>query len=31
MVNIGNEWDGLLAEELRKDYYLRLREFLKAE
>ncbi len=31
MVNIGNEWDGLLAEEFRKDYYLRLREFLKAE
>ncbi len=31
MVNIGNEWDGLLAEEFRKEYYLRLREFLKAE
>ncbi len=31
MVNIGNEWDKLLAEEFRKDYYLRLREFLKAE
>lgn len=31
MVNIGNEWDALLAEEFRKDYYLRLREFLKAE
>ena len=31
MVNIGNEWDGLLAEEFRKDCYLRLREFLKAE
>lgn len=31
MVHIGNEWDALLAEEFRKDYYLRLREFLKAE
>lgn len=31
MVNIGNEWDGLLAEEFRKEYYLKLREFLKAE
>ncbi len=31
MVNIGNEWDKLLAEEFRKEYYLRLREFLKAE
>lgn len=31
MVNIGNEWDKLLAEEFGKDYYLRLREFLKAE
>lgn len=31
MVNIGNEWDTLLAEEFKKDYYLRLREFLKVE
>ena len=31
MVNIGNEWDALLAEEFRKEYYLRLREFLKKE
>lgn len=31
MVNIGNEWDALLADEFRKDYYLRLREFLKKE
>ncbi len=31
MVNIGNEWDALLADEFRKDYYLKLREFLKAE
>ncbi|MBQ8171914.1 MAG: uracil-DNA glycosylase [Oscillospiraceae bacterium] len=31
MVHIGNEWDSLLAEEFKKDYYLHLREFLKAE
>ena len=31
MVNIGNDWDELLAEEFTKDYYLKLREFLKAE
>ncbi len=31
MVNLGNEWDRLLAEEFRKPYYLALREFLKAE
>lgn len=31
MVNIGNDWDGLLAPEFKKDYYLRLREFLKKE
>lgn len=31
MVNIGNDWDGLLAEEFEKDYYLKLREFLKEE
>ena len=31
MVNLGNDWDGLLAEEFKKDYYLSLREFLKAE
>ncbi|MDE6598804.1 MAG: uracil-DNA glycosylase [Oscillospiraceae bacterium] len=31
MVNIGNEWDGLLKDEFTKEYYLKLREFLKAE
>ncbi len=31
MVNIGNEWDELLKEEFKKDYYLKLREFLKKE
>lgn len=31
MMHIGNEWDALLANELKKDYYLRLREFLKQE
>ena len=31
MVNIGNDWDALLAGEFKKEYYLKLREFLKAE
>lgn len=31
MVNLGNSWDSLLAEEFRKPYYLQLREFLKQE
>lgn len=31
MVNIGNEWDSLLAEEFKKDYYLRLRSILANE
>ncbi len=31
MVHLGNDWDGLLAGEFKKDYYLKLREFLKAE
>ncbi len=31
MVNLGNSWDALLAEEFKKDYYLNLREFLKQE
>lgn len=31
MVNIGNDWDGLLNEELAKEYYSNLREYLKAE
>ena len=31
MVNIGNEWDALLADEFKKDYYLQLRKFLISE
>lgn len=31
MVNIGNSWDNVLQGEFDKDYYLKLREFLKAE
>lgn len=31
MVKIGNDWDELLVEEFNKDYYLRLRDFLKSE
>lgn len=28
MVNMGNEWDNILKDEFKKDYYLKLREFL---
>jgi len=31
MVNLGNDWDGLLAEEFEKDYYKKLRGFLIGE
>ena len=31
MVNLGNSWDELLAEEFGSDYYLKLRQFLKEE
>lgn len=31
MVNIGNDWDKILAPEFKKEYYLTLREFLKKE
>ena len=31
MVSLGNDWDALLESEFKKDYYLRLREFLKSE
>lgn len=31
MVNIGNEWDGLLKDEFTKPYYVKLHEFLKSE
>lgn len=31
MISFGNDWDGLLEEEFKKEYYLSLREFLKAE
>lgn len=31
MVNIGNNWDQILKEEFKKEYYLKLREFLKTE
>ncbi|MDR0356971.1 MAG: uracil-DNA glycosylase, partial [Clostridiales Family XIII bacterium] len=31
MVNIGNDWDSLLGEEFEKEYYLKLRRFLKSE
>lgn len=31
MVSLGNDWDEILKEEFQKDYYLKLREFLKVE
>lgn len=31
MVNLGNDWDEILADEFKKPYYLELREFLKKE
>ena len=31
MVNIGNDWDNLLKDEFEKEYYLKIREFLKKE
>ena len=31
MVNIGNSWDDILKGEFDKEYYLKLREFLKKE
>ena len=31
MVHLGNDWDTLLCEEFKKDYYLRIREVLKSE
>lgn len=31
MINFGNEWDELLKDEFKMEYYLRLREFLKRE
>ena len=31
MVTIGNDWDQIIGGEFEKEYYLKLREFLKAE
>nr|WP_314278502.1 uracil-DNA glycosylase [uncultured Peptostreptococcus sp.] len=31
MVNIGNDWDQILEGEFKKEYYIKLREFLKNE
>ena len=31
MIKIGNDWDELLKDEFEKEYYLKLREYLKAE
>ncbi|SFE48296.1 uracil-DNA glycosylase [Peptostreptococcus sp. D1] len=31
MVNLNNDWDEILKDEFKKEYYLKLREFLKVE
>ncbi len=31
MVSLGNDWDEILKDEFKRDYYLKLREFLKSE
>ncbi|MBO5287065.1 MAG: uracil-DNA glycosylase [Clostridia bacterium] len=31
MIQFGNDWDSILQEEFKKDYYLKIREFLKGE
>ena len=31
MISFGNDWDKILEDEFKKDYYLALREFLKSE
>lgn len=31
MIKFGNDWDEYLKEEFQKDYYLKIREFLKTE
>lgn len=31
MVNLGNDWDKILADEFSKEYYLKIRQFLKNE
>ena len=31
MVKLGNDWDNILCDEFKKEYYLNLREFLKQE
>ncbi len=31
MVKLGNDWDEILKDEFKKEYYLKIREFLKSE
>ena len=31
MIDFGNDWNGILADEFKKEYYLKLRAFLKDE
>lgn len=31
MIDLGNDWDEILEDEFKKEYYLKIREFLKSE
>lgn len=31
MVNLGNDWDNILSDEFQKEYYIKIRQMLKAE
>ncbi|MBR2296278.1 MAG: uracil-DNA glycosylase, partial [Clostridia bacterium] len=31
MVNLGNDWDEILCDEFKKEYYLSIRQILKNE
>ena len=31
MVNIGNDWDEILKDEFEKEYYKKMRKFLKIQ
>ena len=31
MIALGNDWDEILRDEFKKEYYLKIREFLKSE
>jgi len=31
VVRLGNDWDGVIGDQFRQDYYLKLRQFLLEE